>query len=187
MDDGKKVYEFVRFDNYWRGVATGATNKGLAYVISKQTLDKLKSSHGYMVVYAHLGKNDDCSQWIAYETQEALRNLANEYETGNIYVTTTSKLLNYYINHKHINWSYKNKKDEIIIYVHAVNDPVFGTFLPTTQNLQGITFYVPDGKKITLFIGDDELKSVQLNPPDYTGRKSVSIPLSFLTYPTANE
>jgi len=175
LNDGQKVYEFLRFDNYWKGVAEGATSKRLAYVISQRTIERLKKVDGYMIVYTHLGKNSDCSQVIAKETQIALRNLANEHERGNIYVTTTSKLLNYYLNHKYLNWSYETKGDEIIITITGVEDPVFGSFVPTIQDLQGITFYVPDKDKTRIYINDKEITNIQRNPPDYKQRESVTI------------
>jgi hypothetical protein len=175
LDDGQKVYEFLRFDNYWKGVAEGATSKRLAYVISKRTLERLKEAGGYMVVYTHLGKNSDCSQVIAEETQVALRDLASEYERGNIYITTTSKLLNYYLNHKYLNWSYDIKGDEVVITISGVEDPVFGSFVPTVQNLQGITFYVPDKDKAQIYVGGKEIENIRRNPADYRGRESVTI------------
>jgi len=175
LNDGQKVYEFLRFDNYWKGVAEGATSKRLAYVISQQTLERLKEVGGYMVVYTHLGKNSDCSQVIAEETQIALRDLASEYQKGNIYVTTTSKLLNYYLNHKYLNWSYETKGDEIIITISGVEDLVFGSFVPTTEDLQGITFYIPDKDKTRIYINDKEITNIQRNPPDYEERESVTI------------
>jgi hypothetical protein len=175
LDDGQKVYEFLRFDNYWKGVAEGATSKRLAYVISKRTLERLKEAGGYMVVYTHLGKNSDCSQVIAEETQVALRDLASEYERGNIYITTTSKLLNYYLNHKYLNWSYDIKGDEVVITISGVEDPVFGSFVPTVQNLQGITFYVPDKDKVQIYVGGKEIENIRRNPADYRGRESATI------------
>jgi len=175
LDDGQKAYEFIRFDNYWKGVATGATSKRLSYVISKRTLERLKKVGGFMIVYTHLGKNSDCSQEIANETQIALRDLAAEYERGNICVTTTSKLLNYYLNHKYLNWSYQTKGKEIIITISGVADSVFGSFVSTIYNLQGITFYVPDKDKTRIYIADNEIANIQRNPPDYAGRESVTI------------
>jgi len=175
LNDGQKVYEFLRFDNYWKGVAEGATSRRLAYVISQRTLERLKKVSGYMIVYTHLGKNSDCSQVIAKETQNALRDLANEYEKGNIYVTTTSKLLNYYLNHKYLNWSYETKGDEIIITIADVEDPVFGSFVPTIKDLQGITFYVPHKDKTRIYINDKEIINIQRNPPDYKQKESVTI------------
>jgi hypothetical protein len=183
LDDGQKVYEFMRFDNNWQGVGVGANSKGLAYALSKKTLNRLKETAGYMIIYTHLGQNADCPQYICRETQDALRNLAAEFESGALYVTSTSKLLNYYINHRYLNWTYESKGDETIIHIHNVQDPLFGTFVPTEEDLQGITFYVPEKRKTRVFIGGKEVEDIQHNPPDYAGRESVTIPLTFLKYP----
>jgi len=175
LDDGQKVYEFLRFDNYWKGVGTGAISRRLAYVISQRTLERLKEAGGYMIVYTHLGQNSDCSQVIAEETQIALRDLASECERGNIYLTTTSKLLNYYLNHKCLNWSYDVKGDGVVIRISSVEDPVFGSFIPTIYDLHGITFYVPDKDKARIYISDKEIANIRRNPADYRGRESVTI------------
>ena len=175
LNDGQKAYEFLRFDNYWKGIATGATSKRLAYVISQQALERLKEVGGYMVVYTHLGKNSDCSEVVAKETQNALRDLASEYERGNIYVTTTSRILNYYINHKYLKWSYETKGEEMIITISSVEDPVFGSFVPTIEDLRGITFYVPDKDKIRIYINEKEITNIQRNPRDFKERESVTI------------
>ena len=68
-------------------------SKGLAKHISPAVLKRLKKNHGYMIVYTHLGMNRGCNNVIAEESQKALRYLSRQYENGNIYVTTTSKLL----------------------------------------------------------------------------------------------
>jgi hypothetical protein len=183
LDDGNKVYEFTRFDNFWKGVATGATNKRLAYVISEKTLNRLKETGGYMIVYTHWGKNSDCPKYICKETQDALRNLAEEYRAGNIYVTTTSKLLNYYINHKYLDWSYESKADGTKIIINSVKDPVSGAFTPTLKDLEGTTFYVQGNKSVRMFVGVQEIEGIRRNPPDNTGRPSVSIQHIHLKFP----
>jgi hypothetical protein len=175
LDDGHEIYEFTRFDNFWEGVATGATNKRLAYVLSERTLSRLKDAEGYMVVYTHLGKNSDCMEFICKETQNALRNLAKEFQDGNIYVTTTSKLLNYYIKHKYLEWSYDKKGDEIIIYIQAVKDPVLGKFIPSVRDLEGITFYVPNRGKASIYLDSRKIEKIRGNTADYTKRESVTV------------
>ena len=175
LDDGQKAYEFIRFDNYWRGVSTGANCKNLAYVISKRTLERLKETAGYMVVYTHFGMNDECSQFICQDTQLALKNLAQEYEAGNIFVTTTSKLLNYHIRHKYLNWSYKSTGDEITIQIHNVQDPISGAYVPSVQQLEGFTFYVPDNYSVKILLKNEKITDVRQNPADYSKRKSYTI------------
>lgn len=186
LDDGQKVYEFIRFDNYWKGVGEGANAKGLAYSISKRTIERLKKNGGYMIVYTHLGKNADSPQYIPKETRKALRNLAYEYQTGNIYVTNTSKLLNYYVRHKYLNWTYESQDEEITIRIHGVKDPIYGESIPNLKDLQGITFYVPDNEKTRVLLDGKEIENIQRNPHDYTGRASVTIPMQFLNYPLAD-
>jgi hypothetical protein len=183
LDDGQKVHEFMRFDNFWRGVGTGADAKGLAYSISKKTLNRLKINEGYMIVYTHLGRNSGCSQYLCKETQDALRNLANEYRIGNIYVTTTSKLLKYYIVHRYLDWSYDAANGQVKIIISKVDDPIFGAFFPKVSQLAGITFYVPDKDHASIFINEKEIKDFQKNKPDDTGRESITLPLRFLKYP----
>ncbi|MFX0136472.1 MAG: hypothetical protein ACFFDN_22720, partial [Candidatus Hodarchaeota archaeon] len=175
LDDGQKIYEFIRFDNYWKGVSTGANSNGLCYVISERTLNRLKKIGGYMIIYTHFGRNSNCSQYICKETQNALRNLAKEFEEGNIYVTTTSKLLNYYITYKYLNWSYESQNGKIKIHIHNIKDPIFGSFVPSVENLNGLTFYLPNMSKTIIYLGNKEITAVKRNPADYTKKESITI------------
>ena len=175
LDDGEKVYEFIRFDNYWKGVSTGANSQRLAYVISERTLNQLKKIGGYMIVYTHFGINSNCPQYICKETQNALKNLAKEFMEGNIYITTTSKLLNYYINHKYLNWSYNFTNGELNIHIHNVKDPIFGSFVPSVEDLNGLTFYLPNMSKTIIYLDNKEITTVKRNPSDYTKKESITI------------
>lgn len=183
LGNGLKVYEFKRFYNHQDGFHNVDNLKSLGIMLSKKTLQKLKDSEGYMILYTHFGKNFDCSQLIPQQTQKSLRNLASEYKNGNIYVTTTSKLLNYYTVNKYLNWSYEIDKNKIIIIIKDVQDPVFRSYIPSIDDLQGITFYIPDTKQAKIFIGDEEIKNIKTNPVDHTGQASVSIPLKPLIFP----
>ena len=183
LDDGQRVWEFIRFDNHWNGVGKGADSKGLAYSISERNLTRLKNFEGYMIVYTHFGKNSECSQYICKEAQVTLRNLANEHKLGNIFVTTTSKLLKYYIVHRYLDWSYDAASGKVNIIISKVEDPIFGAFYPKLSQLAGITFYVPDKDRASIFINEDEINDIQKNNSDDTGRESITIPLRFLKYP----
>jgi hypothetical protein len=175
LDDGQKLYEFMRFDNGWRGVGTGADARGLAQSVSSKVIARLKQKHGYMIVYTHLGKNGDSLPFIPAETQKALRNLAAEFKAGNIYITTTSGLLNYYIHQRYLDWTYKSENGETIIQIQGIKDPLKGDFVPRIEDLQGITFYVPDKIKARILLSGKELENIRRNSPDYTGRPSVTI------------
>lgn len=183
LRDGRTVYEFIRYCNHPVSVSRGATSRGLAYAISARALAHLKASQGYMIVYTHLGKNKDCNQVIAPESQDALRNLAREQDAGNIYVTTTSKLLNYHHACEHLEWSYQQVQGQTRIFIEALNDPVIDGWPVTPRQLQGLTFYVPDRNAAAIYLQGVELTTLQRNPADHTGTESVSIPLSRLSFP----
>jgi len=175
LDDGQKVYEFMRFDNFWQGVATGANSAGLGYVLSKKNLDRLKDVGGYMIVYTHLGMNENCSQYICPQTQTALRELSREFYSGDIYVTTTSKLLNYYITQRYLDWEYESTGDKITIKIHGIDDPIFGHSEPHADNLAGITFNVPSSLHAEVYLGAKKHAHVTRNPSDHTNSESITI------------
>jgi len=183
LEDGQKVHEFIRYCNHPSSVSHGATSRGLAYVISRRTLEHLEAAQGFMIVYTHLGKNSDCQQVIAQETQEALRNLEREFREGQIYVTTTSKLLNYYRACQYLVWSHQQDNGQIQISIDHVDDPVFGQTHPSLEQLQGVTFYVPDSSRVDIYVRGAKLKDIRRYPPDESGAQSVAIPLTHLSFP----
>jgi len=183
LGDGQKVHEFIRYCNHPTGIRPGATSRGLGYVISRRALERLKGVQGFTIVYTHFGQNSDCRQVIASETQEALRNLEREYRAGEIYVTTTSKLLNYYHACKYLVWSHQQKEERTQITIDYLDDPVFGPLHATVQQLQGLTFYVPDSRRVDVYLRGIELKGIQRNPADDCGVESVTMPLTHLGFP----
>ncbi len=184
LDDGQRIYEFKRCNNHWRGLSHGHDCEGLAYVIRGGALADLVAAEGYMIVYTHLGVGPDRAPFVPTETQAALRGLARAHRAGDIYVTTTSRLLNYYLNHHYLQWSYEVGKEGCTrITIDSIADPLSGRRVPAVEELQGTTFYVPDRRKAEIRLGDRELGSIERNPPDHTGSDSVMIPRSHLTYP----
>jgi hypothetical protein len=184
LDDGQRVHEFVRYSNHPHGISQGATSRGLAHAISRRALERLKEVGGFAIVYTHLGKNKDCRQVIAPETQAALRDLAREYRAGSIYVTTTSKLLNYYRASRYLVWSVERQQNgSVRITIDQLDDPAFGRSQPTVQDLQGLTFYVPDRGRADVTVRGVEVQGLQRNPADDSGVESVTIPFTHLSFP----
>jgi hypothetical protein len=185
LADGQQVHEFLRYCNHPVNISQGATSRGLAYAISKRALDQLKAVEGFSIVYTHFGQNDGCGQPICKDTCDALRHLAREHRDGSIYVTTTARLLRYHNASEHLKWSAKQDNGQTYIYIESLDDPVFGCSLPAAEQLQGLTFYVPDSQHAAIYLNGTPIESIQRNPADHTGRPSVTIPLTHLTYPYA--
>ncbi len=183
LRDGRRVHEFLRYCDHPKGVSIGATSRGLAHVISPRTLEHLKAVGGFMVIYAHLGKNHGCEEVIARETQRALRNLEREHRSGEVCVTTTSRLLQYHLALQHLTWREEWKNGRLRILVEAIEDPAFGRGRPTLDQLQGLTFYVPKSGLAEVWVGGVPVAGLVSNPADKTGLESVTVPFTRLSFP----
>jgi hypothetical protein len=183
LDDGSTFYSFKRFISR-SGKLSRTGSKELAEQISKSILDELERKRGYMIVYTHLGDNPGYPDYIPPKTREALRYLADEYKGGRIYVTTTEKLLMYNLVHNYLDWTAYKWGNLIYIFIWGVKDPLRGYFIPTQKQLQGITFYTPSPDSTFIFIRSKRIRNISKNGPDETGRKSVSIPLHHLKFPS---
>ena len=178
LDDGQPVFGFVRSGVSYRGIAN-ASSDGLANMLRKDIFDELKENGGYMIIYMHLGKNSGYP-YIPKATQEGLRLLETEYRKGNIYVTTTAKLLEYYVNNKYLIWRSKIEGSDRNVFVEGIVDPVRGSFVPSIDDLRGITFYTDDAKNTHIYIEDRKVTEVVRNGKDHTNRESIMFPLKAL-------
>jgi hypothetical protein len=172
LDDGTTVYVFRRYGTWAHGGI--AEPRDLIGQMSSQTLDTLVASRGYMIIYTHLGKGYPWDR----EVDAAFQRLAGKQSEGDIYVTTTSKLLNYNLAHNGLVWEPERAPDGVVsIRIIKVRDEVFGDFIPSEADLQGITFYTPDADRTRIYIQGKEVAAVDKNPADSEGRPSVGIPL----------
>lgn len=172
LGDGTTVYVFRRYGTWAHGGIAGA--RDLIGQLSAETLDTLVANRGYMIVYTHLGKG---YPWDT-EVDAAFHRLARRQSEGDIYVTTTSKLLQYNLVHNGLVWDSETSSDGgIAIRIAKVRDAVFGDFVPSEADLQGITFYTPDPDRTRIYIQGNEVGALDKNPADSEGRPSVGIPL----------
>jgi hypothetical protein len=176
LEDGRRVYEFMRYEVDPDGIGYGATARGLAENLSENVLQRLLEVEGAGIVYTHLGKNAGDSTWVAPQTAAALRNLAQHSSNGSILVTTTFKLLNYTTVRRALRWTFEADSTETVIRIHGIRDPLLGEIAADGENMQGITFFVPDGKHVRIFVCGTEWRNWTMNPPDESGRPSVSFP-----------
>ena len=102
---------------------------------------------------------------------------------GNIWVTTTSRLLNYHLAWNQLIWAERQEAGVTSIFIDRIDDPVFGPVEPTPQRLQGLTFQVPRSDKTRVYLGKREIGQLQRNQADGTGAQSVTVPLTSLTSP----
>lgn len=172
LDDGQKIFDFVRYINRW-GKYSIADEPYIRFQISQKVIDELIGSQGYMIQYTHLGDNNG-PPYISESTYKALRYIFKKSNDGELWVTSTSNLLNYYIHHKYLNWKYVVNKDEIKIFIESITNQVEGTYIPTINELKGITFYISPDKNIRVYLNNREIEFVK-NPKDYKGKYSITL------------
>jgi len=166
LRDGQKVYEFIRYgDNHKSAL------ENIPQILNKKVIKKLIKSGGITILYTHLGKKSFNDDSISEEIKQVFRNLKDAYEKGDLLITTTSKILNYLVVSKGLKWNTYGKN----IVIEEIDDPVKGKFVPSPDDLRGITFYVSSPKEAELYINQKKLEDIRLNPPDLSGRKSISI------------
>ena len=67
------------------------------------------------------------------------------------------------------------------IIIKNISNEVEGKYIPTIEELEGITFYVPDNVNCEILLDNKKIDFIK-NPKDYEGRISVSIKWNYLTF-----
>lgn len=176
QDDGSEIDSFMRFINPW-GEYSYTNAENFSNQLSEKVIAELKSNEGFMILYTHLGNFNNAKKILPAATERSLRNLAKEYNEGNIFITTTTRLLTYYEVCSLINLEEKKNDDKRIISLSFKDG-----FSPTTHDLSGLTFYTEDPENTIIYFNNTRLETTT-NSADQTGRISVSIPWKKLVFP----
>jgi hypothetical protein len=180
LRDGRPVYEFLRSNPHPFGVSVGDTAPGLADVLTPAMLDRLIEREASTIVYTHLGKIRSAREPFEAPTRDALETLARYRDEGKILVTTTRRLLGYSVARQRVGGSMRQVRGVTQIELHVRSD---GVGVLREEDLQGLTFYVPDVSRVRLLVDGREITHVQRNAPDASGRPSVTIPWTRLEFP----
>ena len=179
LRSGHRVYEFLRSNPSWAGISVYETRDGLGEVVTQPMLDRLVSRQAACVLYTHLGKTHVADRGVGQATRDALQRLSHASSHGEILVTTTARLLDYCRLRQGIAWTMLRNEDRVRIEVSTAGASWTGSGPP----LDGLTFYVPDACHVSIVIDGRPAPSLSMNPPDGSGRPSVSLPWPRLSFP----
>ena len=184
LDDGRRILRFRRFINNDGWIPnSGVDAYYLTHQISDENLDELIDNGGYMVVYTHFGGNKPYSEWLPKQARRTLRGLSRRFQEGRLFITTTSRLLNYNLAARFLDWEWSQVDDEYRIDIKGIKNPAVPGCHAAVDELMGLTFYTPAPKKTTIYYEGQPIENLRINPIDFSGRQSVSIPWEWLTYP----
>ena len=175
LRDGAPVMEFIRCNPHYGGVSSCDTGRGIGQVLTGAMLRRLTSREGVCILYTHLGKIDNPACPFDPPAVGAFRRLAEAADAREILVATTRRVLSYLDMRDRVQFSTHRNGDTLCIDAHVDGrGPV---------NAEGMTFHVPRSRRIELRINDVRPADVQINPPDHTGRPSVSVRWPRLEFP----
>jgi hypothetical protein len=137
-------------------------------------LSRLIRREGVSILYTHLGKFSGSAGPFGPEARRTLELLARHFVDGNILVASTRRTLDYCSALQNIRLSLETKGNILQIEVHT-EQPV--------SSLQGLSVYVPEYIHTTLMLNGKEVAGLKRNPPDHTGRHSISLPWTRLEFP----
>jgi hypothetical protein len=135
-------------------------------------LDELERRAGFMVVYTHLFRRP-AGMALENVNWSPLADLAARHRAGRIKVATASRLLAYAEMCESLEWTVRSERGEVEIRIDSHRAPA---------DLQGLTFYVPNSRNAAISVGGERM-DVERNPPDETGRQSISVPWRALRFP----
>lgn len=179
LRDGRNALEFIRCNPHPSGVSVCDTADGLGNVLTPAMLDSLEERGGTCILYTHLGKTRDRRRPLREGTVAALRTLAGRFHGGRILVTTTRRLLDFASARRALR--FRASLDGELTLIHIEKTAIDGN--NGSSGLEGMCFHVDDPDKSRVFIGGVEIMNLQRNPPDATGRGSVSFPWLPLKFP----
>lgn len=173
MRDGQRVFKFRRY-----GSGRWDWGDDVARVVGERVLDHLVEVEGASLLYVHLGDRRDRSDGMALsrETIEAFQLIAQKYHQGKVWVTTSSRLLTYCALRDALKWRYEASGDHHLIRIEGIESEVIGSDWLTIEDLQGITFEVPEPEKTHIALGNKPL-------PVERNAGGVTIPFRRLIFP----
>lgn len=177
LADGEIINAFMRFINPW-GKYSYTDAENFPRQINEKVINELKNNNGYLILYTHLGNYKNMNEILPQKTCSVLRYLADENSKGNIFITTTTRLLTFY--HVYNNLKFRIELVGKEIRINLLQNEA-AQISPT--DLNGITFYTDDPENTEMFLDKKPLKKV-VNPIDSTGKKSISIPWQKLEFPS---
>ncbi len=181
LRDGQRVWEFMRSNPHWAGPGQGDTAEEIGDVLTVNMLDALARSKGICVLYTHLGKvrNPQCP--LGESARAALRRLAGMHAAGTIFVTTTHRLLRYLTVRDSVRVSGHRTGGRVMISIGQVEDPVFGAFMPSPDDLIGLTFVLERCEVVTLSLASRQI--VNCDVVHHGNKTTAVVPWKPLVFP----
>jgi hypothetical protein len=146
----------------------------VALQIAEAAVYELKAKGGVSIVGSSSG-GPEGERGTARLSASVRDYLEGEHDAGGLYLTSLGQLLAYDFVRRNLDWSAERSSSDVTIRIRAIDDGIGTRWVPTVEELEGITFYTPDASATRIFLGGEEIRSVRANGRDRTRRESVTI------------
>jgi hypothetical protein len=188
LRDGRKV---LRFERCWTTRGQTPVVADITSQLSARSLARLKRSGGYSIVYQHFAVRRkapgfgvdryaaNVAPYFGPQEREAFIRLAEEFHSGNIWVTFTERLLRYNRMYRWLRWRIDDTGDRTRIILLGLEVPGVGHLEVDRAEIGGLTFYSSRPEETEVYLqrgpGMTPVRDVVRNPKDHTGRESVMV------------
>ena len=184
MADGRMGYEFMRTNPHPLGIGRDGGND-LAGILSIRNLEQLIATGGAAIVYTHFLKGRKAGECLLNDDAvQALENLQAYANRKSLLVTTTRRLLSFLRARDGIGYDVRGAPENGLTISIARDDkqnPSLGKI--PIRDLEGLTFYTDVPSRTNIQVDGRMVGELRLNDADETGRTSVSIPWTPLSFP----
>jgi len=153
----------------------------LATQLSPSMLNQLIKNRGFMILYTHFNEHVNMNG-LPPILLKNLSYLKKKNIEGDIFITTSSRLLKYKELYDYLNFKVDSSDGITNIYIDSALDTPIGNKSMAKDQLYGLTFYVDHPPSTKIWFQKKELE-IQKNPEDESGKLSVMIPWKKLSYP----
>jgi hypothetical protein len=169
--DGQQVFEFLRSNPHPHGVSVGDRGERIGEVLTDRMLDALVERGGTSIVYTHLGKSFGHESIFPPATVNAFQNLAQRQATGDVLVTTTSRLLDYHRLLDALSWRVESGDSQLDIFVDS------------DQPIDGLSFNVNHATNIRVIHNGSLVESAEVRHSRDGNGTQVVVPWARLEFP----
>jgi len=185
LRDGGGIWAFTRFSSHPDGIWTRPGRRTLRHQLSANFLDRLTRWGGYALVYTHLGQPQWDGESPPFEDADlqALRGLKEWRDKGLILVAATSRLLDWWVLNRFLDWSVKSAPGGSTISIHGVDDPIEGFRELAESELQGLAFYADEPGSVRVELKGRPIDGFKEFEPDFSGNGGIYLPWKALELP----
>ena len=181
LDDGSVCYEFRRYNNHPTNIWHGMHVPDLLRQLRPEVLNGLVASQGYLIIYNHL----EYGEFFHPDIVVVLRGLAERQERGEIWITTTARLIRYNVMFHRLTWREEIDASRRLTLTidDTIDDPILGRSPVSARDLEGITFLTPKSVAgVALKLGDKSIPTT-VTATDEKGQMVSGIRLNRLIFP----